>query len=738
MNHSLPPATAVETRANDNLTPYWKTTWLLLPLFALTAPVYWAMARLEETPVAAGTWVLVVVSALANVVVIAYHYTIPAHPKFLMVPWRRWILRVHIISGSVELIAGLIACFTRNPTAAIVAGTAALFFHVPSAFFQTRIVFGSKAIMVPAYLLCIITHGFCAAMLLANPTSQMWAVNTFLVFNIYVWCRVYYYLFDLMKLFSSMKYSIAILAAGATMVPALFGSLGFLLLVTFIGAYIVLYRLIFIRDPAAYQDFVRERARDRIMDGNPSVLWTKRRRPREVDDADARAWFSSLDSDQRGQLTPEALHKAIAPWRLPALSSEQFAQRILASGPITYERFKSELWSIGAIQQHARQTLSIERAVSDRDKAELVFRRLDIDADDCLGPAELDLLLIEWGLPATETRRYLARADVDANGKINFSEFLLKMEPIWRYIYHEIFRSHYNRRGNEMVSRGLSAVLDARKRDALREQVKQSLLTRVPFLSGASDELIGNLTASLVVERFGANDLVCREGDPGDKFYLVASGLLRVSKLDEALSDLGPGGCIGEGALLTDSPRNATVTAVQDSTLFSLTRAAFTYLTENHPSIRSQLADLHTTRNVENTAHTLRHEFTRNVPFLRQLRNPQLITDLAEAMDNEFYPAGETILREGEVGGNFYLIESGSVRILRGEIACATLGPAGCFGEGSLLTRTPHNATAIATEDTRLFRLESGAFESILARYPSVRADLSHLHRTRNSTPATP
>jgi hypothetical protein len=128
--------------------------------------------------------VLVVLSTLANVIVIAYHYLIPAHPKFLMLPWRRWILRVHIVSGTIELVAGLMACFSFAPMAARVMAIAALGFHVPTAVFQTRIVFGSKAIMVPAYLLCIVTHGFCATMLLTHPESRMWAVNTFLVFNV--------------------------------------------------------------------------------------------------------------------------------------------------------------------------------------------------------------------------------------------------------------------------------------------------------------------------------------------------------------------------------------------------------------------------------------------------------------------------------------------------------------------------------------------------------------------------
>ena len=72
----------------------------------LCVPVFRHAALRPETPVGVDTWVLVVLSTLANVIVIAYHYLIPAHPKFLMLPWRRWILRVHIVSGTIELVAG--------------------------------------------------------------------------------------------------------------------------------------------------------------------------------------------------------------------------------------------------------------------------------------------------------------------------------------------------------------------------------------------------------------------------------------------------------------------------------------------------------------------------------------------------------------------------------------------------------------------------------------------------------
>lgn len=569
---------------------------LMLPLIAITIPVFWIFGQQPETPITPGTWALVVLSAIANVIVIAYHYIIPAHPKFLMLPWRRWVLRVHIVSGTTELVAGLIACFTPAPTAALIMGIAALFFHVPSAFFQTRIVFGSKAIMVPSYLLCIFTHAFCAGMLIANPDSKMWAVNTFLVFNVYVWCRIYYYVFDLLGLFSTEKYTIAILAAGATMIPALFGSLGFMLLVGFIGLYVLLYRALFIRSPAAYRDFVRERARESAMQSESAPLWNApgAEEPRAAD------YFKLLDQDGDGRLNRDELRHALAPWGLPAHSTDEFADRLLSAGAVDLVRFEERVWSIGAIRNHGSRAVATERAASERDKADLVFRHLDFNGDGALTRLELDLLLHEWGLPVGETARYLKWVDA-AGGRIEFEAFFKRMRPMWRYIYYDVFRAEYARTRGDMIGRSVNAIVAARKTDALRARVKRELLARVPFLSGAGDELIGDLAASVVTEQFSAGSTVFAEGSRGHHFYLVASGRVRVTRQREVLAHLDRGGCVGEGALLTDEPRNATVSAVDDTVLFSLTRESFQYLTEKYPAVRAELQRLHHERVRANT-----------------------------------------------------------------------------------------------------------------------------------------
>lgn len=565
----------------------------------LLLPWMGSQASMPERTVPADVWLLVIISAVANLGVIAYHFVVPAHPKFLLRPWRRWVLRIHILSGLVELVAGLFACFAGSPTASVVMALAALCFHVPSAFLQLPIVFGSRAIMEPAYLLCIIWHAFSAGMLLMQPTSHLWAVNTFLIFNIYVWCRLYFYAFDLLHLFRPMKYSVAILAAGITIVPAVFGVGGLLAFIGFVAVYIILHRALISRSPAAYADFVREKARDTAISEDLLVGWQLGITARG-DAAEAGAtWFRHLDRRHAGQLDREDLRRALSPWNLALASIDRYADQILQDGPIDQARFLERVWSVGAVRQQAFHVLAVDRARTDRDKAELVFLLLDFDRDGVLSRNELDALLGEWGLPASETAHYLSRAG-GAEGRITLPLFIAHLEPVWRFIFHEILRARQSSDRGEMIGRGMVIAREEQQASGLRGTIRRELLQSVPFLAGASEDLVGNLAASLVVERYRDGAVVMREGEPGNAFYLVAAGGVAVERRGTEIARLGRGGSIGEGALLTNQPRTATVVAAGEATLFALSRDAFAHLTSNFPDIRRHLERLHKERQSSN------------------------------------------------------------------------------------------------------------------------------------------
>jgi CRP-like cAMP-binding protein len=62
---------------------------------------------------------------------------------------------------------------------------------------------------------------------------------------------------------------------------------------------------------------------------------------------------------------------------------------------------------------------------------------------------------------------------------------------------------------------------------------------------------------------------------PGDRFYLIESGTAEVTVQGAVVNRYGPGDSFGEVALLRDVPRQATVRAVEDLTLYALERQVF-------------------------------------------------------------------------------------------------------------------------------------------------------------------
>lgn len=75
-----------------------------------------------------------------------------------------------------------------------------------------------------------------------------------------------------------------------------------------------------------------------------------------------------------------------------------------------------------------------------------------------------------------------------------------------------------------------------------------------------------------------------REGEPADCMYVVRSGTVRVSTGTTVLEEFGPGTILGEMALIEESPRSATVTAVSDCEIAVVDRRRFLFLVQQTPS----------------------------------------------------------------------------------------------------------------------------------------------------------
>jgi len=101
------------------------------------------------------------------------------------------------------------------------------------------------------------------------------------------------------------------------------------------------------------------------------------------------------------------------------------------------------------------------------------------------------------------------------------------------------------------------------------------LLRGVPLLALLPEQTLERLARGLVPVTIEAGEVVIREGDRGDRFYVVESGEIEVTKDGRHVASLGPGDFVGEIALLRDVPRTATVTATAATVLQSLDRDHF-------------------------------------------------------------------------------------------------------------------------------------------------------------------
>lgn len=114
------------------------------------------------------------------------------------------------------------------------------------------------------------------------------------------------------------------------------------------------------------------------------------------------------------------------------------------------------------------------------------------------------------------------------------------------------------------------------------------LLGSVPIFAPLPGHTLERLASQLVRVAEPAGTEVIRQGDRGDRFYVIAEAELDVAVDGNAVAELGPGGYFGEIALLRDVPRTATVTARTPVVLYALERESFLGAVTGHaPSARA-------------------------------------------------------------------------------------------------------------------------------------------------------
>jgi MFS family permease len=123
-------------------------------------------------------------------------------------------------------------------------------------------------------------------------------------------------------------------------------------------------------------------------------------------------------------------------------------------------------------------------------------------------------------------------------------------------------------------------------------------VARLPLFIGVRSSSLERTLTKLIEVPVAAGDVIVRQGEPADRFYIVVRGAFAVTQLTDAgteidLRRLGPDDVFGELGLLRGGSRTATVTAVSDGHLLALERADFLALVGRAESLRGRLLGLY-------------------------------------------------------------------------------------------------------------------------------------------------
>jgi putative ABC transport system ATP-binding protein len=124
-------------------------------------------------------------------------------------------------------------------------------------------------------------------------------------------------------------------------------------------------------------------------------------------------------------------------------------------------------------------------------------------------------------------------------------------------------------------------------------------------------------------------------------------------------------------------------------------------------------------------------EFLKTVDAFQDL-TPIELTNVAEKMTKRRFVKGDVIIRQGDIGEEFFLISDGTVEVMREGHDVAALGAGDFFGEGALITGEPRNATVVANDDLDTYVLGKPDFRAAIAASVSFRDQLYRVYFLRH------
>lgn len=223
------------------------------------------------------------------------------------------------------------------------------------------------------------------------------------------------------------------------------------------------------------------------------------------------------------------------------------------------------------------------------------------------------------------------------------------------------------------------------------------------FLRNLEKVQISEIVDCMFQREFGQGQFICREGGVGTQLYVIAEGNVQVTKNNELRGQMGPGKLFGELAILYNCTRTATIKALINTKVWTLERSAFQTIMLNTGIVRQ-------------SEHL---NFLKSVGELKCLSDKELMK-IADILQEDYYPQGEYIVRQGATGDTFFIINEGTVKVTKRqspdspEVTIRELKKGSYFGEKALLGDSVRTANVIAMTNVSCLAVDKEHFDQLI------------------------
>lgn len=122
------------------------------------------------------------------------------------------------------------------------------------------------------------------------------------------------------------------------------------------------------------------------------------------------------------------------------------------------------------------------------------------------------------------------------------------------------------------------------------------ILKQIPLMAELNENDHLEVIKRITLEYFPKNYFIFHENEPGNAFFIIKKGMVRIYHEDanpdreKEVAMLGDNDFFGEMALIGEKPRNATAQTVEESEIFKLTREDFMSLVGSNPNMASKIS----------------------------------------------------------------------------------------------------------------------------------------------------